>query len=105
MGAVAAKKSPEERFAEFHTKRLSSPPVKLDDKSYNTLTAAPRDYTVVVLLTALEARLACKMCRDFQPEWELLTRSWVRGDKAGKSRIVFGTLDFTDGRDVFMGVR
>lgn len=102
--AAKAKASPEERFQLYHTKALSSSPIKLSDPAYRELTATPRDYAVAVLLTAMDSRYGCQLCREFQPEWELLSRSWTGGDKKGESRIVFGTLDFTDGRDIFMSV-
>lgn len=104
-GAVASKKSATERFDEFHTKAQSNSPVKLNDASYKSLTSAPRDYSVAILLTALDARFGCQLCRDFQPEWDLVSKSWSKGDKSGESRMIFGTLDFTDGRDVFLSVR
>ncbi|KAL2017849.1 hypothetical protein VTK56DRAFT_1594 [Thermocarpiscus australiensis] len=103
-GSLAAKKSTEERFKTYHTKALSSSPIKLGETSYRELTSTPRDYTVAVLLTAMDARFGCQLCREFQPEWDLLSRSWVGGDKAGESRLIFGTLDFMDGRDVFMSL-
>ena len=103
--AQAAKRvPPEERFQTYHTKALASSPIKLADASYRELTGTPRDYTVAVLLTALDPRYGCQLCREFGPEWELLARSWTGGDKKGESRLVFGTLDFADGRDVFMSV-
>lgn len=103
-GVVASKRSSTDRFNEFHTKSLASSPIKLADPSYKTLTTAPRDYSIAVLLTAIDARFACQLCRDFQPEWDLLSKSWIKGDKAGNSRLIFGTLDFTDGRETFMSV-
>lgn len=103
-GAFGAKKSTEERFKAYHTKALSSAPIKLNDASYKDLTGVPRDYTGVVLLTALETRFGCELCRQFQPEWELLARSWTKGDKKGDSRVIFGTLDFSDGRETFVAV-
>jgi hypothetical protein len=103
-GAIAAKKSPAERFNQYHAKAQSSSPLKLNEVSYKSLTAAPRDYTVAVLLTALDARFGCSLCREFQPEWSLLSKSWAKGDKSGESRMLYGTLDFSDGRDIFMSV-
>jgi hypothetical protein len=103
-GAFAAKKTTEQRFTEFHTKALSSAPVKLLDASYRELTSSPRDYTAAILLTALDPRFACQLCREFQPEWELLSRSWTKGDKVAASRVIYATLDFSDGRDIFMSV-
>lgn len=104
--ALAAKKSSADRFATYHSKQLSNgSPVKLDDKSYTELTKSPRDYSVAVLLTALEARFGCKLCNDFQPEWELLGKQWTKGDKEGQGRLIFGTLDFLDGKSTFQSVR
>jgi len=101
---VSAKKPATDKFQEYHAKALSSSPLKLVDSAYDQLTASPRDYSVAVLLTALEARFGCQMCRDFQPEWELLARSWTKGDKQGESRLVYGTLDFADGKNTFQSL-
>lgn len=104
LSSLAARKSSVATFKEFHEKFLSAAPLKLDDSSYDVLTKAPRDYGVAVLLTALEARFGCALCRDFQPEWDVLSKSWARGDKKGNTRMLFGTLDFTDGKATFQKV-
>jgi oligosaccharyltransferase complex subunit gamma len=104
FSAIAAKKPTKDRYQDFRTKSLSSTPLKLDDASYGKLTQAPRDYAVIVLLTALETRFGCQLCREFQPEWDLLAKSWTKGDKKGESRLFFGTLDFMDGRNTFQSV-
>lgn len=91
-------------FEEYHAKSQSSAPLRLDDASYDQLTATPRNHSTVVLLTALEARFGCKLCRDFQPEWDLLGKSWAKGDKRGETRILLGTLDFADGKGTFQKV-
>lgn len=106
LATLAAKKATGERFLDFYSKQASNGgPVKLDDDSYAELTRAPRNYSSAVLLTALEARFGCSLCNDFQPEWELLAKSWTRGDKEMESRLVFGTLDFVDGKNTFQSVR
>lgn len=102
LATFAAKKGSDDRFTEVYSKSL---PVKLDDNSYQSLTTAPRDYAVAILLTALESRFGCTACRDFQPEWEVLARSWQKGDRSGESRMLFGTLDFMDGKGTFQSVR
>lgn len=103
--ALAAKRSSADRFSFYNSKQLSaSGSVKLDDKSYTELTKLPRDYSVAVLLTALEARFGCGLCKDFQPEYDLLARSWTKGDKAGEGKLLFGTLDFLDGKATFQSV-
>lgn len=102
--ALAAKRQAIDRFQQFHTKALSSAPLKLEDSSYGQLTAAPRDYSIAVLLTAMESKFGCQLCREFQPEWDLLSKSWTKGDKQGESRLLFGTLDFSDGKGTFQSV-
>jgi oligosaccharyltransferase complex subunit gamma len=104
LAALGAKEPAADKFQQFQSKALSSAPLKLDDSTYGPLTSTPRDYSVAVLLTALEARFGCQLCRDFQPEWELLAKSWTKGDKNGESRLVYGTLDFMDGKNTFQSV-
>ncbi|KAL4874195.1 hypothetical protein BDV12DRAFT_159312 [Aspergillus spectabilis] len=76
-------------------------PIELDDSSYDELTSKPRDYYVAVILTAMEARFGCALCRDFQPEFDLIARSWNKGNKQDELKLLFGTLDFTDGKATF----
>lgn len=104
LTALAAAKSSGDKFSDFHSKSLSSAPLKLDSASYGKLTGSPRNYSAALLLTALDARFGCELCQKFQPEWSLLAKSWINGDKAGQSRILFGTLDFADGREIFQAV-
>ena len=104
LGVLGAKKASADKFENFHTKALSSAPIKLEDATYGQLTSTPRDYSVAVLLTALEPRFGCQLCREFQPEWDLLAKSWTKGDKKGESRLVYGTLDFVDGKGTFQSV-
>lgn len=101
---LGAKRPSGEAFERYHTKSQSLAPLRLDDASYDELTAIPRNHSVVVLLTALEARFGCQLCRDFQPEWDLLGKSWAKGDRHGESRILLGTLDFADGKGIFQKV-
>lgn len=79
-------------------------PLDLDDSTYEDLTSKPRDYHVAILLTALEARYGCTLCRDFQPEWDLVARSWNKGSKPDGIKMLFGTLDFNRGKNTFQKV-
>lgn len=103
LAALGAKKSAGDTFQVFHSKSLAAP-VKLQDATYDQLTTAPRNHSAAILLTALEAKYGCQLCREFQGEWDILARSWTKGDKQGASRLVYGTLDFADGRGTFQSV-
>lgn len=105
FGCYAAAKSRSiDKFEEYHTKSLSTAPVKLDDASYEDLTSLPRNYSAAIILTAIEARFGCQLCRDFQPEWDVIGKSWIKGDRNGESRVIFGTLDFLEGKGTFQKV-
>ncbi|RQM05573.1 hypothetical protein DH86_00001604, partial [Scytalidium sp. 3C] len=103
LAALGAKKSAGDTFQVFHSKSLAAP-VKLQDATYDQLTTAPRNHSAAILLTALEAKYGCQLCREFQGEWDILARSWTKGDKQGASRLVYGTLDFADGRGTFQSL-
>lgn len=105
IATLAKDNGPEARFKKYHQKLLSNTPLKLNDGVYDEITTSPRNFSSVVLLTALEAKFGCQLCRDFHPEWEIVARSWTRGDKQGESRVLFGTLDFSDGKMTFQKVR
>lgn len=105
FGCLAVAKSRSiDKFEEYHTKSLSSAPVRLDDASYEDLTSLPRNYSAAVLLTAIEARFGCQLCREFQPEWEVIGKSWIKGDRNGDTRVIYGTLDFAEGKGTFQKV-
>ncbi|KAL4737397.1 hypothetical protein BDV11DRAFT_191861 [Aspergillus similis] len=76
-------------------------PIQLNDLSYDDITSKPRDYHVAVILTATEARFGCVLCRDFQPEFDLIARSWNKGSKPHDLKLLFGTLDFRNGKAAF----
>ncbi|EFE42195.1 hypothetical protein TRV_03037 [Trichophyton verrucosum HKI 0517] len=98
--ALGASSKAGDKYSKFKTASRSTGAVTLDDASYHELTAAPRDYHTVVLLTAMDSRFGCEICKMFQPEWELLSRTWSKA-KLGDSKLVFGTLDFLDGKGTF----
>ncbi|PHH71682.1 hypothetical protein CDD82_6380 [Ophiocordyceps australis] len=101
-----AAKSSQQRFNDLKNieQTTAKAPLTLNDASFQIMTAAPRDFASAVLLTARDPRFGCAMCREIQPEWELLGRSWAKGDKKGDARMLFGTLDFADARDTFVSL-
>lgn len=75
--------------------------IQLTSSLYDTLVSAPRNYTSLILLTAMDAKFGCAMCKEFQPEYELLAKSWAAQHKGGDG-LYITMLDFEKGKDVFM---
>jgi len=97
---VSAKKAA--TTSKFDTYRTNSSPFEVDEQAYAELTSSPRDYSLAVLLTARDAKYACGICKEFDPEWKLLGRNWQKQDRNGDKRVLLSTLDFDQGRNVFM---
>lgn len=100
VSVTIAKKAP----SAYDVYQKKQSPVLLNEQSYDEITSAPRDYHAAIVLTALDAKFACGICRDFDPEWDVIAKSWQKGDKKGEHRMLFGKLDFEQGKSVFMKV-
>ncbi|KAK9472613.1 uncharacterized protein V1510DRAFT_365477 [Dipodascopsis tothii] len=74
--------------------------IQLTGKTFDPVVDAPRDYDVMVLLTAAGPEMNCQLCKQFQPSYDLLAASWA-GDHAGGDGLFFAQLDFKDGQNVF----
>lgn len=97
--AAAPKETKLQRLANLAI--ASSPaPISLTDKSFDDLTTGPRNYTSLVLLTALDPRFRCNLCTEFQPEYELLAKNWLQKHRDGNT-LFFSYLDFSKGRNTF----
>ncbi|KAI1945678.1 oligosaccharyl transferase subunit ost3/OST6 [Ophidiomyces ophidiicola] len=99
FGAASAATGKADKFQRFY----SSSPIDLDDSTYNDMTSKPRDYYAAVILTAMDARYGCQLCRDLQPEWNLLAKSWSKATP--DTRLLFGTLDFDRGKMAFQQLK
>ncbi|RIA96888.1 hypothetical protein C1645_687376 [Glomus cerebriforme] len=73
--------------------------VELDSNLYDEVTSRPRNYSIVILLTALDPQINCVPCKDFDPEFRLVASSWLSENIP--SRIYFGVLDFKNGREIY----
>ncbi|PGG95688.1 oligosaccharyltransferase complex subunit gamma [Blastomyces parvus] len=99
--SLSAAKSTVDKYKKYQALSKSSTPIQLDDSTYGDLTSSPRDYHVAIILTAGDAKYGCHLCREVQPEWDLLARSWTKGAQQDSPRLLFGTLDFSRGRNTF----
>ncbi|KAF8682273.1 Acid phosphatase-like protein [Rhizoctonia solani] len=75
--------------------------IKLDSELYDVITAKDREWSVVVQLTAMGDQFKCEPCRQFNPNFNAVAKSWhskVPADK--RDTHFFATLDFADGRDL-----
>ncbi|PKY45123.1 hypothetical protein RhiirA4_515734 [Rhizophagus irregularis] len=74
--------------------------VELDSSLYDEFTSKPRNYSIAILLTALDPQINCVPCKEFDPEFRLVAKDWL-GSGNVPSRLYFGVLDFKNGREIY----
>ncbi|KAI8080263.1 uncharacterized protein B0P05DRAFT_540620 [Gilbertella persicaria] len=77
--------------------------IKLNSNTYDRFTEGKRDYGIVVLLTALGPQFNCMPCREFDPEYTLVAKSFQ--NTRDKDNLFFGHLDFQDGQAIYQKLK
>ncbi|XP_073252496.1 dolichyl-diphosphooligosaccharide--protein glycosyltransferase subunit TUSC3-like isoform X2 [Porites lutea] len=81
------------------------PVIRLNGDKYRTyLRASPRNYSVILMLTALAPHRQCTICREANNEYTILANSW-RYSQQYSNKVFFAVVDFDEGPDVFNALR
>ncbi|KAF1394988.1 hypothetical protein EPR50_G00015200 [Perca flavescens] len=70
------------------------------DKFRRFVKAPPRNYSVIVMFTALQPQRQCSVCRQANEEYQVLANSW-RYSSAFSNKLFFTVVDYDEGADVF----
>uniref|UniRef100_A0A4W4EM63 Tumor suppressor candidate 3 n=1 Tax=Electrophorus electricus TaxID=8005 RepID=A0A4W4EM63_ELEEL len=62
--------------------------------------APPRNYSVIVMFTALQPQRQCSVCRQANEEYQVLANSW-RYSSSFSNKLFFTVVDYDEGADVF----
>ncbi|XP_076357203.1 oligosaccharide transferase gamma subunit isoform X1 [Tachypleus tridentatus] len=86
------------QLVDMSTKR---PIIRLNgDKFRQYVKASPRNYSFVIMLTALSSQRQCAICRQAHDEFQIVANSW-RYSQLFSNHLFFGMVDFDEGPDVF----
>lgn len=66
--------------------RSSDGVIELDESNYDAFLAAPRDFSVTVLYTALHVKFNCAACKMFEPSYKQVALGW-RKKKSSKKHV------------------
>ncbi|KAH6930517.1 hypothetical protein HPB50_014644 [Hyalomma asiaticum] len=90
-----------ERVQQLTELSLKRPVIRLNGEKFrHFIKTSPRNYSFIVMLTALSPQRQCSICRQANEEFQILANSW-RYSSAYSNRIFFGLVDFDEGSDVF----
>lgn len=107
------KKSKESATAQLEQKisglvELASrrPVIKMNgDKFRQYVKSSPRNYSTVLMLTALAPQRQCGICKEVNQEFQILASSWKYSSGFASNRLFFAMVDFDDGSDVFQALK
>ncbi|XP_076468515.1 dolichyl-diphosphooligosaccharide--protein glycosyltransferase subunit TUSC3-like [Babylonia areolata] len=74
------------------------------DKFRQYVKSPPRNYSVIVMLTALQAQRQCSVCKQANEEYQILANSW-RYSQQYSNDLFFTMVDYDEGPDVFQSMK
>ncbi|XP_047739706.1 tumor suppressor candidate 3 isoform X2 [Hyalella azteca] len=90
-----------ERVQQLTDAAIKKPIINLNSEKFRQFVkATPRNYSVVVMFTALAANRQCGICRHASDEFQLVGNSW-RYSPSFSNKLFFAMLDFDEGSDIF----
>ena len=79
--------------------------IKLNgNKFLDFVKSAPRNYSIIVMFTALSASRQCAICKQAADEYQLVANSY-RYSQLFSNKLFFAMVDFDEGPDVFQSMK
>ena len=106
----AAKKEPTKSSLASRVEQLTDlsnrrPVIRLNGNRFRDLVkASPRNYSIIVMFTALESGRQCAICKQASDEYQLVANSY-RFSPVFSNKLFFAMVDFDEGPDVFQSMK
>lgn len=115
IAAAASSEALDPRLAKYHTLAAKNDGVlPLTSANYDELVSlngpagagSGRNYSISVILTALNPKFGCAPCQAFDKEHREVAKQWwaksrKAGGQAAQMKHIFGVLDFEKGQEIF----
>jgi len=81
------------------------PVIRLNGNKFRDLVkGTPRNYSIIVMFTALESGRQCAICKQASDEYQLVANSY-RFSPVFSNKLFFAMVDFDEGPDVFQSMK
>jgi len=77
----------------------AEPLLKYDSKAFEKFVEGPRNFSTILMLTAVSGQQNCEPCRLLLPEFQIAANSWAA--LKHPSRMYFAMVDYQSGTEVF----
>lgn len=94
----------EEQIQQLNDLMERRPIVRLNAEKFKKFVGSqsvPRNYSFIVMMTALSPQRSCHICRQAYEEFQVTANSFRVSPHAYSSRLYFGLVDYDEGSDVF----
>ena len=65
----------------------------------------PRNYSIIVMFTALSSQRQCAICKQASDEYHVVANSYRHGSQFSSNKLFFAMVDFDEGPDVFQTLK
>ena len=103
MQANQAQQSLGERIGELNRLSLKKSVIRLNTEKFRLFVGTkslPRNYSVIVMMTALSPHRQCQVCRSAYDEYLIVANSF-RYSPAFQGQLFFAMVDFDEGSEIF----
>lgn len=82
------------------------PVIRMNGEKYRQyVKAPPRNYSIILMLTALAPQRKCSICKEVNTEYQILASSWKYSNGFSNHNLFFVVVDFDEGSDVFQSLK
>lgn len=74
------------------------------NKYRDYIKATPRNYSIIIMFTAMAPQRQCQVCRHASDEYTIVANSF-RYSQSYSNKLFFAVVDFDEGSDVFQMVK
>jgi len=67
--------------------------------------SSPRNYSIIVMFTALSTQRQCSICKQASDEYQLVANSYRYSSNFASNKLFFAMVDFDEGPDVFQSMK
>lgn len=107
MEATVTEATLDEQIQQIHELLERRPVIKLNADKFRRFIGSqsvPRNYSFIVMMTALSPQRSCHICRQAHEEFVITATSYKNSPNFNSKKLYFGSVDYDEGSDVFQSL-
>lgn len=94
----------DEQIQQLNDLSEKKPIIRLNGEKFRKYVGSksvPRNYSMIIMMTALSPQRSCHICRQAFEEFQVAAGSFKAGSHFDSKRLYFGLVDYDEGSDIF----